>query len=553
MIKRKSLLALIGTVILVLSLAVPMMQCAPAAEEVTPPAEQGAIEYGGRLDVGFGAGEGLETLRCDDNWQYADMGCIFWPLVYDQLWILGPPPDHEALPMFASSWEVSEDRRTWIFHLRENATFHDGVPVTAEDVAFTLEYLTSTPVWHFVDTLYESLSVIDANTVEVTMERPAMYPPFYWVPILPKHIFEPYKDDLASYPNEEAIGSGQFKLRELKPGQYIWFEVNEDYWGGRPYLDEIVFKVYGSDDAEYMALKSGELDMIGYNGCTVLAADDFKETENMDIIVSPGTRLSFLAFNLHHETAIRDLDVRKAIMHAIDVDRVIDMVYLGYGRKIDSLIYPESPDYNPNLPQYDYDPSLANRILDDNGYSDTDEDGIRNDPITGENLEFDIIVPSSWVPEVKLCTLMKEDLADVGIGLATKVLDEATYYDYHYTPEGDTHDISLGDLEPGPNGTWVWGICQDPEGEGAGWNTAYYNNPDFDELMKRMLAQTDPGKRREYLYDMQLMIAEDLPYGCLYIADVLDPVRTDEFEGFVSWGGISNWLNSWTYFKVHKK
>ena len=123
MSKRGNLLALIGTLVLLVSLSVPLMQCAPAAEEevtpaaeeevtpppeeeVTPPAEE--IEYGGRLNVGWVPGSMLENVRVSCDWQYTDMGCMFWQMVYDQPWIMGPAPDYEALPMLVTSWE-SED------------------------------------------------------------------------------------------------------------------------------------------------------------------------------------------------------------------------------------------------------------------------------------------------------------------------------------------------------------------------------------------------------------------------------------------------------------
>ncbi len=565
--KRESLLALIGTVVLVLTLSIPVMQCAPAAEEevtpppeeeVTPPPEEEEIQYGGRLNVGFPAEEGIETLICDETWQYTEMGCVFWPLVYDQLWILGPAPDYEPLPRLATSWET-EDGKTWTFHLREDATFHDGVPVTAEDVAFTIEYLPQAdPAWAYPDCICEpgSIKAIDDYTVEFTLEATigGPYPAAFWMPIFPKHIWEPYKDDMLSYANYPLIGSGPFKLKEFKPAEYIWFEANEDYWGGRPYVDEVVFRTYGSEDALYMALKSGEVDIIGYSGCSALVVDDFRETENIEVIVSPGIGMVWLSFNLYKDGPLQDLNVRKAIMHGIDRDRMIDLVYLGYAEKVDSFMYPELADHNPNLPQYDYDPDLANEILDEGGYIDTDNDGIRNDPDTGENLSFELIVPSDWTDEVKAATLIKEQLEDIGIDIVMKVLDLDTFYEYLYVPEEELYDIGFGEEEPGPHADWIWEFGRSYEAGGEGWNTAYYDNPDFDEALDKMLAEVDTTKRREYLYEMQMMMAEDLPYGFLVRPDLINPVRTDKFEGYVeTMGGVSTWINPWTYFEVHLK
>jgi len=567
--KRKGLLVLIGAMVLLLGLSIPMMQCAPSGEEVTQPPEEEVtppeeevtppeeeeIKYGGRLNVGWRPAYGMETLICDSTWQYTAMGCMFWQLIYDQLWIMGPAPDYEALPMLATSWE-SEDGKTWTFHLREDAVFHDGVPVTAEDVAFTIWYLPKAdPAWAYPDCMCESYpTVIDDYTVQFTLEATigGAYPAVFWMPVFPKHIWEPYKDDMTSYANGEAIGSGPFKLREFKPAEYIWFVANEDYWGGRPYVDEVVFRTYGSDDAVYMALKSGEVDMIGYSGCSPLVVEDFKEAENIEVIDSPGIGLVWLSFNLHKDGPLQDLNVRKAIMHGIDRDRITDMVYYGYAEDADSFMYPETPDHNPNLPQYDYDPDLANKILDDAGYVDSDGDGIRNDPATGGNLAFEMIVPSNWTDEVKATTLIKEQLKNIGIDIIMKVMDLGTFYNYIYAPNSDLYDIGFGEEEPGPYADWVWQFCR--SWKIGSLNTAYYINPEFDETMDKYLAERDVTKRREYLYEMQMMIAEDLPYGFMLRPDVINPVRTDKFAGYVeTMGGISTWINPWTYFKVHLK
>jgi len=572
MIRRGNLLALIGTVILLLSLSAPMMQCAPAGEgevappteeeevtppteeeEVTPPSEEEEIKYGGRLNVGWL--EGLNALKLSPEWETGDMGTIFFQLLYDQLWMMGPAPDYKIVPRLASSWET-EDHITWTYHLRENATFHDGTPVTPEDVVFSFEYIPKAmPVWGGLATDWESFSIIDDHTLEFTLKATlgGAFPPGYWLPIFPKHIWEPSKDAMFSFPNDEAIGSGPFKLKEFKSAQYIWFEANEDYWEGRPSVDDIVWKTYGSNDALYMALKRGDIDMIGYGGCSPLVADDFRKTENMEVIVSPGMTLWSLIFNLH-KSPIKDLNVREAIVYGIDRDSILDMVYLGYGEKVYGRICPELADYNPNVPERDYDPDEANRILDEAGYIDTDNDGIRNDPATGENLEFDLIVPSSWTDIVKATTMIEGQLEGIGIDIVMKTLDSNTFWAYLFAPIDDLWDIGWGVSDAGPNYDWIWDYSRSWGAGGEGWNASYYNNPEFDDLIDEMRAELDATKRLEYLYEMQMMLAEDMPGPALFRPSVMDPVRTDKLEGYtVLMGGISSWINPWTYYNVHLK
>jgi peptide/nickel transport system substrate-binding protein len=516
---------------------------------------------GERVNVGFTTDEALESLICGEAWQYTEMGTVFWPLVYDQLWILGPPPDYAPLPRLAKRWET-KDNKTWRFYLYKGATFHDGTPLTAADVAFTLENLPGAdPAWEYPDTDFESVSVVDDYTVEFTLsaEHGGAYPPVFWVPILPKHIWEPYKDDMVSFENLKAIGSGPYKLKEFKAEEFIWLEANRDYWGTKPQVDEVVFKSYGSQDALNMALKKGQIDMIGYNGISALAVDDFRKAKDIRVIVTPGIGLIWLSFNLHKETPIRDLNVRKAIMHGIDRDRIIRMVYImhgidrdriirmvyrGYAVAANSFIYPELPEYNPDVPKYLFMPDTAKKILRDAGYVDKNGDGIRNDPATGKNLTFEFMVPSDWTDELKTVKIIKEQMKDIGIEISMKVVD----------PADDKFDISLGEEEPGPHADWIWEFCRSYNEGGEGWNQAYYNNAKFDELLDKMTAEADLEKRKKYLIEMQKIVAEDLPYGMLLRPDMIDPVRADRFEGYVeTMGGVSTWINPWTYFGIRPK
>ena len=515
--------------------------------------QQPAVKQRIRFDVGFTTEEAIATLIPDESWQYVEMGCVFWPLVYDQLWIMGPAPDYKPIPMLAKSWET-KDHQTWIFHLRENAKFHDGVPVTAEDVAFTLKYMPkSDPAWEFPDTNCKEIKVIDDHTIQFTLKEVhgGSYPPVYWTPILPKHIWEKYKDDMHSFNNAEAIGSGPFKLKEFKSGQYIWLVKNNDYWGEKPNVDDVVLKTYGSTESEYAALKTGEIDMIGYNGIAPLAIKGFKGAKGITTRIDSGITIDWLSFNLHKKNAIADLNVRKAIMYGINVNRIIAIAFLGYADPSDSFMYKELADHNPNLNQYKYNPDKAKKILSDAGYKDTDGNGILIDPKTGKDMSFELLGPSDWTREVKTMHLIKEQLKSIGINIKLKVVDLDTFYDFWYAPNDDKFDIAIGNEEPGPNANWIWEFARSWDNGGEGWNCAYYNSKEFDTYLDAMTSEIDVQKRREDLFKMQSILNNDLPYGFLLRYEAINPIRTDKFTGFVStMGGVSTWINPWSYFKV---
>jgi len=561
MSKRRNLLALIGIVVLLLSLAVPIMQCAPAAEEVTPPEEEeeGEIEYGGRLSVGFTAG--IESLAMDMKLNWVNMGSLYLMLVYDNLAHYGIAPDtYTFYPKVVQSYDVSEDGKTWTLHLAEGATSHDGVPFTAEDVAFKFEYLDQTPGWAKHSKVWEEIEIIDDYTLRVVHDiglSTAVIPGWWiWDPVIPKHIFEPYKDDILSFPNEESIGSGAFKLKEFKSGQYLWMEAYEDYWDGRPYVDELVFKNYGSLDTMLMGLQKGEIDVFGGTSIPPLALEDVKANTDIKVEMVPGLTEAYLAFNLHPDGPLQDKDVRHAIAYGIDRDRLIDMVWAGYAERIDGWIYPESEMHNPDLPQYEYNPDKGNEILDGAGYLDTDGDGIRNDPTTGENLVFGLATSSSSITYVKTCTLIHEMLPAIGIDTDIAIMDPDTFLDYLYRPMDDLLEIMVHGEDPSPDpwSDWVWREDVGWDAGGEWWNPTYWSNPRYNELWVNNDCAKNLEEKKAILYEMQEILAEDLPRVFLARPEFISAYRTDKFEGWVNEiGGPVSWMNDWSLLRVHLK
>ena len=544
----------IAGLLIILLVLVPGLVMAGGGKEESKEAAPDS-PYGGRLNVGWTSEQAVDSLQFGEDWELGDMGTVFWQLIYDQLWMIGPPPDYAVVPRLVDRWET-EDRQTWTFHIVRNAKWHDGKPLTAEDIVFSMIYVPQNmPVWDTPDTTYESIEQVDDYTVVFTLEEVfgGENPPVFWMPIFPKHIWEPYKEDMLSYPNEEAIGSGPFKLKEFKSAESMWLVTNEDYWGERPYVDEVVFKTYGSEDTLYMALKKGEVDMIGYYGASVFAAEDLAKSPHIEILENMGNNNWMMPFNLHKEGPLQNLKVRKAIMHAIDRKKMVDMVYMGRGQLIDSPVYAELPEHNPELYQFDHDPAKAEAMLNEAGFMDSDGDGLRNDPATGKDISLVMILPTEWTELFKASTIMKEQLKEVGLEMEIKTMDNDTYYELAYAPEDDEFDLTWEEFDAGPNYDWIWDYFYSYEGGGEGWNASYYNNPDFDELVDTMRAEIDPDKRRQYLMEIQRVLVDELPKGIMFRGPMLDPVNT-RLEGYVNFmGGISSWINPWTYLKVRLK
>jgi len=553
------------------------MQCTPAAEEVTPPSEEGVtppaeeevtppseeeeIKYGGRMNVGFLTPQ--DTLVMDMKLQWTNWGCLYEMLIYDNLahYNMLPGDTYTMWPKLCKSYEVSEDGKTWTIHLVENATWHDGVPVTAEDVAFKVDYLHKTPGWGGFNRNFDEIEVIDDYTLRLVhdIEMATSNTPGWWIwdPVIPKHIFEPYKDDILSFENKESIGSGAFKLKEFKPGQYMWMVVNEDYFDGRPYLDEVVFRAYGTAEARLMALQSGEIDVIGdAGGVPPHSIEDVQANPDIKVDMAPGLGLTYLGFNLHPDGPLQDKDVRHAIAYGIDRDRLIDMAWVGMAERCDSWCYPESQMHHPDLPQYDYNPDKANEILDGAGYLDTDGDGIRNDPTTGKNLVFDLTTSASASIDVKACIMIDEMLPAIGIQTDFSAMDPDTFLDYLYNPMSDKLEIFMYGEDPSPDpwSDWVWQEDVGWDAGGEWWNPTYWSNPRFNKLYVDNATAKGLEAKKEILYEMQELMAEDLARLFIARGEYIGAYRTDKLEGWVNeMGGAVGWLNDWSILKCHLK
>jgi len=540
---------------LLLTLQLPM--ALQVLVSVAEPEED--IPYGGKLVAGFTTDVRTKTIAHQD-YQWIGLGCVVWPIIYDMGWTYYKVVEGEAVigpvwPRMFTGWEVSEDGMVYTVHLAENIRFHDGEPLTAEDVKFTAETLAYMPAWYYASTGLERTEVVDDYTIRFVMNSSRPYPAMDWIPILPKHIWEPYRDNLTFCPNEEMIGAGPWKLKEWKQDEFWWFEVNEDYWAGRPYLDELVFKIYPSTEALYLALEAGEIDMIGYGGAAPTRARELDKNPNIDIIVTPGIDMDWLSVNVwegKEDPIAMDVRVREAIAHALDRDTMINTIYLAYAEKIDSWIYPEMSSHNPNLPQYEYDVDLANQILDDAGYLDTDGDGVREYTEWGGG-EFKVdLYTSTASTQVRIGELIKNDLEKIGMDVSLNSIEWGTLVDIIYNPDQSLYDLAYTGEQPGPVNEWIWEFALGYEP--GSWNTAGYLNPEFDELYHAQSAEGDQAKRDQLWWQMEELMAEDLPYIYTIRPATLAAVRTDKFEGFVAtMGGVATWVNHWSYLTVHLK
>ena len=231
-------------------------------------------------------------------------------LTYDLL-VDFSPKDSSPVPGLADSWETSEDGLTWTFHLNKDAKWHDGKPVTSEDVAYTFNRILDEEQGLYIDYVrqIESIETPDKHTVVFTTKEPSVQMLTMYVYILPKHIWEDVPaDETKSFKNEPAIGSGPFQAVEWKEGQFARLKANPDYFRGAPKLDEIIFQFYDNDDTMVQALKNGDVDYI--QGMPINLFKSLENQEGIETNSAPDPGFTELGFNLYEPTpeAIEEFD-----------------------------------------------------------------------------------------------------------------------------------------------------------------------------------------------------------------------------------------------------
>jgi peptide/nickel transport system substrate-binding protein len=465
--------------------------------------------------------------------------------------------DLTAAPGFVQTWTPNEDSTEWTLTIPEGATWHDGEPVTAEDVVFSFQLVADNAMPFYKDYLpFEpTFEVVDDTTVLWKSKEPTFAPevPAY-IPIVPEHIWGEFVTEppanatdaeideahaatrkaVKEFGNEEAIGSGPFILDEYKKGAYMRLEANPDYWGPKPAsLDEIVYTFYSSQEAMVQALKSGEIDYA--YGLNPSLYNSLKGQPNIALRAGDGGCWGNFAWNFGGQgpkatpdPTIHDIAFRQAVATGIDRQEIIDKVYQGTAAMGYSVLMPgRNGSWYTEIPpdlQFNYDVTAANTMLDEAGYTDTDGDGIRNGE-TGENLDLELLVITDVQGSVDTGKLLQGYLSDMQIDSFLTTVNTNKAYDLWAIGQYDAY---------------VWDWCPDPDpdfmmsvfttDQCLGWSDGCYSNPTYDELYDKQRTQLDRADREATIDEMQLMLAEELPTMVLNYWSDLSAYRTDKFD-----------------------
>jgi peptide/nickel transport system substrate-binding protein len=467
--------------------------------------------------------------------------------------------DLGAVPDFVVDTEVSEDGTTFTYTTREGLRWSDGEPMTAQDMAFTLDLYKSNHAYlpqNYL-TLMESVEATDDRTVVLeTSEPTSLYSgavPYMYTYILPEHVFGEFETP-KSHDNVPQVASGPFRIAEYERGQFVRMERNPMWNGDEPYVDEIIYRIFKNEEAEAEALRTGEIDFGYFDSANVF--NSLKGEENIGTHV--GTIPSFDEIGMNTGSAyqepegpfephgdghpaLTDVTVRRAMRMAINSEELVDRVLLGYGLPATTIIPPVSvagarwePGEDEMIP---WDIEGANQLLDEAGYEDTDGDGVREMPPgslePGRPLEFRYYVQTNDQNTVKAAPFIRSWLEDIGIQAEVTAMSSGRL--------GDEINAGTYDLfhwgwipDPDPDSALSWFQCnQRPaNAQTYGNNDSYYCNPEYDRMYIEQRTALDPDERFEIVHEMQQLYYEESPYVLLWYAPVFQAYRTDTFTGY---------------------
>jgi len=419
----------------------------------------------------------------------------------------------ELKPWLAERWEIS-DPQTYVFHLRQGVKFHDGQPLTARDVKWTLDSLLTGKIRSSKAAAYDKVASVeapDAATVVIRLKEPQAS--LLWnlsdgaIGIVPYGSAETFV--------QHPIGSGPFRFVSATQDKDVVIERNADYWADKARLERVEFKVIPDATTRALELRkhSGDVTINSLTADTVLA---LRNDPGLEVMQAPGTIYAYMALNLR-DPVLKDVRVRHALAYAIDVQPIIRYLLRNQAKPAYSILPPEHWAYDGDVARYPYDPAKARQILDDAGYRA--KDGVR----------FHVTMKTSSDDATRLmAAVLQQQLREVGIALDIRTFEFATFFS----------DITKGAYQM-YSMRWIGGN-QDPDifeyvfDSGSfppkRANRTFYSNPRVDALIREGRTTLDQERRKAIYAEVQQIVAEDLPYINLwYLDNVL--VHTKRVQG----------------------
>lgn len=425
----------------------------------------------------------------------------------------------EPIPDLATEWSTSADGLEWTFKLRQDVKFHDGKPLTAEDVAYTYNAIKTPGYTGPRGSTFKSLSkveVVDPYTVKFILSEP--FTPLLTsltYGILPKHLYadKPVAEMKDNPANRKPIGTGPWKFGEWVTGQYIALDRNDDYYGEGPYIPHLRLKFVQDSNVMVTQLEAGELDILG------LPAKDKKRivegfSDKLNFHNYQALNFTFMGFNYEHPL-LADKAVRHAIAYAIDREQIISDILEGEAVIMDAPMPPASWAYEPNVPKLRYNTQKAMETLEKAGYK-KGPDGIYAKD--GKRLSFTLSVQSGSPTIESIALFAQKNLKDVGIELKPDFIEWSVFLEKHIFPSNFEMLIvgySMG-VDPDQYSMFHSSQGEKVNGRIRGFNMGNFKNPTIDKLLEDGRKESDKQKRKAIYSEYQKLMADEIPWLILY-------------------------------------
>ena len=454
-------------------------------------------------------------------------------------------PSGNFVPALAESWET-EDARKWTFHLFQNATWHDGTPVTAEDLKFSLEYLPEKlggSNWNII----ESVEAPDDRTLIINLKSQDgnFLTNLLMLRSVPKHVFEKVDDPKKFNEPACAIGCGPYKLVDLdKAAGLLRFQAYDDYYEGKPAVQEIDIRMFKNQEAMMMALLKGELDTIYIysGGISYYYVPRLIENDDLGYKLIKNSGVPAALWMNQNKSPYGDVRFREAISYAIDYQELQNLFTAGYGRTPGAGFVPDGSLNYIETRDLSFNSSQAIALLNETGPVDKDGDGLREDA-EGEKFHPQILVRSDS-DSVRLGEMLKKYMNAVGLDAELKVTDSSGFWD---VVDAKEHDMFVSRTTP-------WGMMME-----AGYATGYMdtrsngwpmvNDPKFTELVDDLLTTSSAEETGRLAELVQEYYARELPAIALYWNDYVQPYNK-KYEGYVV-NPIHGILSYETFYGLH--
>ena len=418
-------------------------------------------------------------------------------------------PTLEVKPLLARAWEVSPDKTRYTFHLQEGVVFHDGTPMTADDVIFSIMkfHFELAPRARGVFANIKEASAPDPQTVAITLSDP--FEPFLLmfdvtaVAIVPKHIYDgtDYRNNPA---NQHPVGTGPFAFHEWQRGSFIRLRKFDKYWKpGEPYLDEIIYRIVPDSQSRALALQTGQVQLSAANDIEPFDVPRFQQQPNLTVETKGWEYFApvmWLELN-HRVKPLDDARVRQAISLAVDRDFILKRLWFGIGRQATGPVASVTRYYDTALTPLPHDPKRALALLDEAGLK-AGTDGVR---FTIRHL----VLPYGEVWS-RLSEYLRASLKAVGIELTLESTDTGGWarrvsdWDYDTTIN---YLYQYGDPTLGVERTYVSTNIK----KVVFSNTGGYSNPEVDQLFAQARKEAEPAARQKTFTAVQQLLVQQMP------------------------------------------